>query len=78
MDSFSPLNEEEGAVLLHQSRPTTCPLDPIPTTLLQSISPTIVPAITHVFKDSLNLSYIIQKRLGWEGSCGASGSSPEP
>ena len=52
--SFKPLTEMDVSKLLTCSRPTTCPLDPIPTNLLQSIAPTITPAITHVINASLS------------------------
>ncbi len=35
------------------SDPTTCPLDPIPSHLLQAISPTLLPALTHIMNTSL-------------------------
>ncbi len=34
--------------------PTTCPLDPIPSHLLQAISPTLLPALTHIINTSLH------------------------
>ncbi len=37
--SFCPLTEAEVSKLLLSSHPTTCPLDPIPSHLLQAISP---------------------------------------
>ncbi len=43
--SFCPLTEAEVSKLLLSSHPTTCPLDPIPSHLLQAISPTLLPAI---------------------------------
>ncbi|KAI2667088.1 hypothetical protein H4Q32_031053 [Labeo rohita] len=39
--------------LLLSSHPTTCPLDPIPSHLLQAISPTLLPALTHIINTSL-------------------------
>ncbi len=39
--SFSPLTEAEVSKLLLSSHPTTCPLDPIPSHLLQAISPAL-------------------------------------
>uniref|UniRef100_A0A0F8AHH6 Putative RNA-directed DNA polymerase from transposon X-element n=1 Tax=Larimichthys crocea TaxID=215358 RepID=A0A0F8AHH6_LARCR len=36
------------------NRPTTCPLDPIPSKLLQDIAPTVVPPITSVINASLS------------------------
>ncbi len=35
------------------SHHTTCPLDPIPSHLLQAISPTLLPALTHIINTSL-------------------------
>ncbi len=57
---FSPLSEAEVSKLILSSHPTTCPLDPIPSHLLQAISPALTdiintslhtgnPPLTHVF-----------------------------
>ncbi|KAF4088833.1 hypothetical protein AMELA_G00059270, partial [Ameiurus melas] len=54
LTSFSPLSETDVSKLLRSSRPTTCPLDPIPSQLLQSIAPTLLPALTHIFNTSLS------------------------
>ncbi len=43
----------EVSKLLLSSHPTICPLDPIPSHLLQAISPTLLPAITHIINTSL-------------------------
>ncbi len=54
--SFCPLTEgwpAEISKLLLSSHPTTCPLDPIPSHLLQAISPTLLPALTHIINTSL-------------------------
>ncbi len=51
--SFCPLTEAEVSKLLLSSHPKTCPLDPIPTHLLQAISPTLLPALTHIINTSL-------------------------
>uniref|UniRef100_A0A3B1IJ57 Reverse transcriptase domain-containing protein n=1 Tax=Astyanax mexicanus TaxID=7994 RepID=A0A3B1IJ57_ASTMX len=51
--SFTSLTENETLALLTRSRPTTCPLDPIPSNLLQTIAPAIIPAITHTINASL-------------------------
>ncbi len=51
--SFRPLTEPEVSKLLLSSHPTTCPLDPIPSHLLQAISPTLLPALTHIINTSL-------------------------
>ncbi len=51
--SFCPLTEAEVSKLLLSSHPTTCPLDQIPSHLLQAISPTLLPALTHIINTSL-------------------------
>ncbi len=51
--SFCPLTEAEVSKLLLSSHPTTCPLDPIPSNLLQAISPALLPALTHIINTSL-------------------------
>ncbi len=51
--SFCPLIEEEVSKLLLSSHPTTCPLDPIPSHLLQAISPALLPALTDIINTSL-------------------------
>ncbi len=52
--SFSPLSEAEVSKRILSSHPTTCPLDPIPSHLLQAISPAAVPALTHIVNTSLH------------------------
>ncbi len=51
--SFCPLTEAEVSKLLLSSHPTTCLLDPIPSHLLQAISPALLPALTHIIDTSL-------------------------
>ncbi len=51
--SFCPLTEVEVSKLLLSSHPTTCPLDPIASHLLQAISPALLPALTHIINTSL-------------------------
>ncbi len=51
--SFCPLTEVEVSKLLHSSHHTTCPLDPIPSHLLQAISPALLRALTHIINTSL-------------------------
>ncbi len=51
--SFCPLTEGEVSKLLLSGHPTTCPLDPIPSHLLQAISPALLPALTHIINTSL-------------------------
>ena len=52
--SFTPLSESEVSKILTGSRPTTCPLDPIPSNILQAISPAVLPAITQVINALFN------------------------
>ncbi len=51
---FSPPSEAEISKLILSSHPTTCPLNPIPSHLLQAISPAVVPALTHIVNTSLH------------------------
>ncbi|KAI2655879.1 Pro-Pol polyprotein [Labeo rohita] len=51
--SFCPLSKAEVSKLLLSSHPTICPLDPIPSHLLQATSPTLLPALTHIIIISL-------------------------
>ncbi len=50
---FCPLTEVEVSKLLLFTHPTTYTLDPIPSHLLQAISPTLLPALTHIINTSL-------------------------
>src|SRR4029434_6274881 len=52
--SFILLSESEVSKILTGSRPTTCPLDPIPSNILHAISPRVLPSITHVSNASFN------------------------
>ncbi len=54
LTSFSPLSEIEVSKLILSNHPTTCPLDPIPTHLLQAISSSVIPALTHIINTSLH------------------------
>ncbi len=51
--SFCLLTEPEVSQFLLSSQPTICPLDPIPSHLLQAISPTLLPELTHIINSSL-------------------------
>ncbi len=51
--SFCPLTEAEVSKLLLSSHPTTLSSDLIPSHLLQAISPTLLPALTHIINTSL-------------------------
>ncbi len=54
LTSFSPLSETQVSKLILSNHPTTCPLDPIPTHLLQAISSSVIPALTHIINTSLH------------------------
>ncbi len=54
LTSFSSLSEMEVSKLIRSNHPTTCPLDPIPTHLLQAISSSVIPALTHIINTSLH------------------------
>ncbi len=54
LSSFSPLSEMDVSKLIISSHPTTCPLDPIPTHLLQAISSSVIPVLTHIINTSLH------------------------
>ncbi len=55
--SFSSLSEAEVSKLILSNHPTTCPLDPIPSHLLQAISPAVVPAFTYIINTSLHTGF---------------------
>ncbi len=54
LTSFSPLSEMEVSKLTLSNHPSTCPLDPIPTHLLQALSSSVIPALTHIINTSLH------------------------
>ncbi|XP_073767046.1 uncharacterized protein isoform X2 [Danio rerio] len=54
LTSFSQLSESEVSKLVLSSHATTCPLDPIPSHLLQAISPAVIPTLTHIINTSLD------------------------
>uniref|UniRef100_A0A9J7YHT7 Reverse transcriptase domain-containing protein n=1 Tax=Cyprinus carpio carpio TaxID=630221 RepID=A0A9J7YHT7_CYPCA len=54
LSSFSPLSETDVSKLILSSHPTTCPLDPIPTHLLQAISSSVIPSLIHMINSSLH------------------------
>ncbi len=60
---FSPLSEAEISKLILSSHPTTCLLDPIPSHLIQAISPAVVPALTRILNTSLFPSAFKQARI---------------
>ena len=52
--SFTPLSPDEVIKLIKSNRPTSSPLDPIPSTLLQTISPDLAPFLTTLINSSLS------------------------
>ncbi len=66
--SFCPLTEAEVSKLLLSSHPTTCPLDPIPSHLLQAISPTLLPGThthyQHIFSTLASSPHSVQAGPG--------------
>ena len=52
-DHFIPVSEEDVRKTILSSKPTTCPLDPIPTPLLISNLDILLPIITNFINDSL-------------------------
>ncbi|KAM9398239.1 uncharacterized protein ACWYII_032095 [Salvelinus alpinus] len=57
LTSFSPLSPDEISRLVTAGRPTTCPLDPIPSSLLQTISGDLLPYLTSLINSSLTAGY---------------------
>ncbi|KAM9484442.1 uncharacterized protein ACWYII_005167 [Salvelinus alpinus] len=58
LTSFSPLSPDEISRLVTAGRPTTCPLDPIPSSLLQTISGDLLPYLTSLINSSLTAGYV--------------------
>ncbi|XP_064164210.1 uncharacterized protein LOC135239463 isoform X2 [Anguilla rostrata] len=54
LSTFSPLTDSDVSQLLLSHRPTTCALDPIPSSLLQTITPDILPFVTSLVNSSLS------------------------
>ncbi|XP_064208140.1 uncharacterized protein LOC135263731 [Anguilla rostrata] len=52
--TFSPLTDSDVSQLLLSHRPTTCALDSIPSSLLQTITPDILPFVTSLVNSSLS------------------------
>ncbi|XP_058482380.1 uncharacterized protein LOC131457848 [Solea solea] len=54
LSSFTPLSQDQVLSLITSARPTSCPLDPIPSHLLQSIASDLLPFLTHLINTSLS------------------------
>ncbi|XP_062422208.1 LOW QUALITY PROTEIN: uncharacterized protein LOC134132996 [Pungitius pungitius] len=50
---FTPLSPNKVLTLVTSARPTTCPLDPIPSHILQSIAPDLLPFLTCLINNAL-------------------------
>ncbi|KAI4904369.1 hypothetical protein NFI96_007938, partial [Prochilodus magdalenae] len=57
---FSSLSSDDILQLLESSNPTSCPLDPIPSPLLRSISLDLLPFISSLINSSLSSGYVPQ------------------
>ncbi|KAK3563662.1 hypothetical protein QTP86_033500, partial [Hemibagrus guttatus] len=53
-----PKSAEEVLQIIRSCNPTTCPLDPIPSTMLHTISPVLLPFITTVINGSLTSGHV--------------------
>ena len=53
-DSFNPISQEELKKMILSSKPTTCPLDPIPTSLLFDCIDILLPTLQRIINDSLS------------------------
>jgi len=51
--SFLPISDSDLKTLILKSKPTTCPLDPIPTPLLLEYIDVLLPTLTRIVNDSL-------------------------
>ncbi|XP_072530520.1 uncharacterized protein, partial [Salminus brasiliensis] len=51
---FSPLSTDDLLHLLTSNNPTTCPLDPVPSPLFQTVAPNLLPFISSIINSSLS------------------------
>ncbi|KAI5085848.1 hypothetical protein C0J45_23587, partial [Silurus meridionalis] len=58
LSSFSTLTEDEILQVIPTCNPTTCPLDPIPSTMLQTITQGLLPFISTIINGSLTSGYV--------------------
>ncbi|KAI5094409.1 hypothetical protein C0J45_16133 [Silurus meridionalis] len=58
LSSFSTLTEDEILQVIRSCNPTTCPLDPIPSTTLQTITQDLLPFISTIINGSLTSGYV--------------------
>ncbi|KAK3567474.1 hypothetical protein QTP86_019979, partial [Hemibagrus guttatus] len=58
LTQLSTVAAEEALQITRSCNPTTCPLDPIPSAMLQTISPDLLPFITTVINGSLTSGHV--------------------
>ena len=58
MSSFHPVSNDELKKIILSSKPTTCDLDPIPTSLLFECIDEVLPAISSVINQSLSTGVV--------------------
>ncbi|KAK3556064.1 hypothetical protein QTP70_004385 [Hemibagrus guttatus] len=58
LTQLSTVASEEVLRITRSCNPTTCPLDPIPSAMLQTISPDLLPFITTVINESLTSGHV--------------------
>ncbi|KAK3558502.1 hypothetical protein QTP86_018153, partial [Hemibagrus guttatus] len=58
LTQLSTVAAEEVLQIIRSCNPTTCPLDPIPSAMLQTISPDLLPFITTVINGSLTSGHV--------------------
>ncbi|MCJ8746228.1 hypothetical protein PDJAM_G00139370 [Pangasius djambal] len=58
LTQFSKLTTEENLQIISSCNPTTCPLDPIPSTILQTISQDLLPFITTIINGSITSGHV--------------------
>ncbi|KAK3514301.1 hypothetical protein QTP70_012909 [Hemibagrus guttatus] len=58
LTQLSTVASEEVLQITRSCNPTTCPLDPIPSAMLQTISPDLLPFITTVINGSLTYGHV--------------------
>lgn len=56
-DTFAEVEESAFSKLIRTSKPTTCSLDPIPTTLLKQHVDTVAPLIAHIINSTFHQGY---------------------
>ncbi|KAM7366739.1 hypothetical protein PAMP_014689 [Pampus punctatissimus] len=60
LDCFSPINLQQMTSIISSSKPSTCLLDPIPTSLLKDVLPLVSPSFLNMINLSLLSGYVPQ------------------